>query len=195
MGSRHADKIWAVGGVLGAAALLAVGWFFFIGPKYQETASLRDQVVQAELRLTSAQRTLSDLRQQNEKLPQYQDELRRLHQALPATPESSNFLRQLQAAGETAGVTVTGLTIGARAEIPGTEGAVYALAVSLTVVGKDDRLESFLSQLQQVQPRAVLIQNANTTADNSGPMTLTLNLEVFVAPVKVDAPATPAPAK
>jgi Tfp pilus assembly protein PilO len=195
MGSRHADKIWAIGGVVGAAALLAVAWFFFVGPKYQETASLNDQVVQAELRLTAAQRTLSDLREQNEKLPQYQEELERLHRALPATPESSDLLRQLQDASETAGVSVTGVSIGARAEVPGAGGAVYALPVGLTVEGKDARLESFLTQLQQVQPRAVLVKSANTSVDNAGPMTLTVSLKVFVAPVEADTPAAPAPAK
>jgi len=195
MSSRHADKIWAIGGVVGAAALLAVAWFFFVGPKYQETASLNEQVVQAQLRLTAAQRTLSDLREQNEKLPQYRAELERLHRALPATPESSDLLRQLQDASETAGVSVTGVTIGTRAEISGAAGSMYALPVGLTVEGKDTLLESFLTQLQQVQPRAALIKSATTSKDDSAPMTLTVSLDVFVAPLEADTPATPAPAK
>jgi Tfp pilus assembly protein PilO len=109
MPSRHADKIWTAGGVLGAAVLLALGWFFFIGPQYAEAASLDEQVVQAQLRLTTQQKKLAELRQQNEDLPQYRAQLERLRQALPPASASSDFLRGLQAAGERASVTVSGL--------------------------------------------------------------------------------------
>jgi Tfp pilus assembly protein PilO len=179
MPSRHADKIWIAGGVLGAAALLALGWFFFIGPQYAEASSLDEQVIQAQLRLTTQQKKLSELRQQNEDLPQYQAQLERLRQALPSTSASSDFLRDLQAAGARASVTVSGLTIGARAEVPGSGGTIFALPVSLTVDGKVDGLEGFLNEVQQVQGRAALIRSTNLTADTNGTV-LTLNLQIFV---------------
>jgi Tfp pilus assembly protein PilO len=179
MPSRHADKIWTAGGVLGAAVLLALGWFFFIGPQYAEAASLDEQVVQAQLRLTTQQKKLAELRQQNEDLPQYQAQLERLRQALPPASASSDFLRGLQAAGERASVTVAGLTIGARAEVPGSGGTMFALPVSLTVEGKVAGLEGFLTEIQQVQGRAALIRSTNLTADASG-TELTLNMQIFV---------------
>jgi Tfp pilus assembly protein PilO len=181
MRSRHADKIWTAGGVLGAVVLLALGWFFFIGPQYAEAASLEEQRIQAEVRLTAQQRKLAELRRQNEDLPQYRAQLDRARAALPATPGTSDFLRELQTAGQEAGVSVTGLTIGGRMDVPETAGAVYAFPVALTVVGPVPALEGFLNHLQQVQPRAVLIRNANVTTDNSG-TSLTLSLQIFVAP-------------
>jgi Tfp pilus assembly protein PilO len=180
MPTRHADKIWLAGGVLGAAALLALGWFFFIGPQYAEARSLDDRAVQAQLRLTSQQRRLADLRQQNEDLPQYKAQLGRLRQALPPSAATSDFLRELQAAGEAASVSVTGLSIGARKEVAGSGGTVYALPVALTVEGTVAGLEGFVNELQQVQPRAVLIGNTGLTANSRG-TSLTVNLHIFVA--------------
>jgi Tfp pilus assembly protein PilO len=180
MPTRHADKIWTAGGVLGAAVLLALGWFFFIGPQYAEASSLDQQVVQAQLRLTAQQKKLAELRQQNEDLSQYKAQLERLRRALPSASASSDFLRDLQAAGERASVTVAGLTIGSRSEVPGTGGTMFALPVSLTVEGKVAGLEGFLTEVQQVQGRAALIRSTNLSADASG-TALTLNMQIFVS--------------
>jgi Tfp pilus assembly protein PilO len=180
MPSRHADRLWIAGGLLGAVALLALGWFVFVGPQYAEAASLHSQEVQAQLRLTSQQRKLADLRRENEDLPQFKAQLERARAALPTSPATSDFLRGLQTASQEASVSVTGLTIGGRADVPGTAGAVYALPVALTVVGKVAGLEGFLTELQQVQSRAVLIRNANLTSDATG-TSLTVNLQIFVA--------------
>ena len=190
MPSRHADKIWFAGGVLGAAVLLALGWFFFIGPQYAEARSLDDRAIQAQLRLTTLQRKLADLRQQNEDLPQYRAQLGRLRQALPETAATSDFLRELQAAGEAASVSVTGLSIGARTDVAGTGGTVHALPVALTVEGEVAGLEGFVNELQQVQPRAVLIRNTNLTSDSSG-TSLTVNLLIFVASGESGTAAAP----
>jgi Tfp pilus assembly protein PilO len=180
MPSRHANKIWTAGGVLAAAVLLSLGWFFFIGPQYAEASSLQDQQIQAQLRLSSQQRQLAELRRENEDLPLFKTQRERARAALPTDPSSSNFLRELQNASEEASVRVTGLTIGGRSDVPGTGGTVYALPVALTVVGTIAGLEGFLNELQQVQPRAVLIRNTNVTSDTSG-TSLTVNLHIFVA--------------
>ena len=41
MRARHADRLWAIGGALGAVVLLAAAWFLLIGPQRSETAALR----------------------------------------------------------------------------------------------------------------------------------------------------------
>jgi Tfp pilus assembly protein PilO len=191
MTTRHVDKLWITGGVFGAAVLLALGWFVFIGPQYAAAASLDEQVVQAQLRLTSLQRKLADLRAQNEDLPQYQAELERLRKALPKESASSDFLRDLQAAGAEAGVTVSGLSIGTRADVAGTGGTIFALPVALTVEGPVVGLEGFVNELQQVRARAVLIRSMNLTSDASG-ITLSLNLDMYVSAPEPDAAAKPA---
>jgi Tfp pilus assembly protein PilO len=191
MTTRHVDKIWITGGVFGAAVLLALGWFVFIGPQYATAASLDEEVVQAQVRLTSLQRKLADLRAQNEDLPQYKAELDRLRKALPPASASSDFLRDLQAAGNEAGVTVSGLSIGTRAEVAGTGGTIFALPVALTVEGPVIGLEGFVNDLQQARARAVLIRSMNLAVDASG-ITLSLNLDMFVSAPESAAAAKPA---
>ena len=72
-------------------------------------------------------------------------------------------------------------------------GAVYALPISAQITGSTKALEAFLTQLQQIQPRAVLInQITETVATATGPgsatgvtagtTTMQLNMQAFVAP-------------
>jgi Tfp pilus assembly protein PilO len=165
--------------------MLLVGWFLFIGPQNTETSSLEDQTVTAELRAGSLTRQLSELRQQNEELPKYKAQLARDRQALPAAAGMSDFLRQLQAAGDSTGVSVDGVTVGSPTRAVGAVG-VQALPVMLTVAGPGAKLSRFLDQLQRVQPRAVLISSTNAvTGDPNGSIagssSLTLTLQVFTA--------------
>jgi Tfp pilus assembly protein PilO len=188
MRARHADRLWAVGGALGAVVLLAVGWFFFVGPQRSETSALREQAIAAQDRVSVLQRRLVELREQKADLPRYEAQLARQRQALPATDGMSDFLRELQAIGELTHVEVSGFIVGAPAQVTGVTGQVYALPIALTAAGTTDALNAFLDQLQRVQPRAVLITNANASAateeDGSvtNDQTLALSLKAFVAP-------------
>jgi Tfp pilus assembly protein PilO len=183
----HADRLWLIGGALGAAALLAVGWFFFINPQNDETSNLRDQADTAQLRLTSLEHRLEELRQQNKNLPRYRARLALDRQALPTTSALSDFLRQLQTAGDATGVDVNGVIVGSPAQVSAGGAQLHALPITLTAAGRVGDVDRFLDELQKVQPRAVLISTANIAADEGagavpGSVTLTLNLQVFVAP-------------
>jgi Tfp pilus assembly protein PilO len=80
---------------------------------------------------------------------------------------------------------------------PGADGAnvggikVYALPISATIAGSPAQLTAFLTQLQRVQPRAVLISAITLATDqgkaagsgpSSAPATLQLTMQAFVAP-------------
>jgi Tfp pilus assembly protein PilO len=187
MRTAHADRLWAIGGAVAAVAMLAVGWFFLIGPQYEETSRLRDDAVQARSQLPALQHRLVELRKQNEDLPQYLAQLERDRRALPTTAELSDFLRELQMAGDAVGVAVSGLTVGAPTQVTAGGTQAYALPINLTAGGTTAKLNQFLDQLQQVQQRAVLINNASIapsaeTGSLGGAATLSLNLQVFVAP-------------
>jgi hypothetical protein len=187
MRGGHPDRLWMTGGALGAAVLLAIGWLLFIGPQKRLTHSLDDQAAAAQLRLTSLQHRLADLRREDRGLPLYRARLARDHLALPTAPALSDFLRELQAAGDNAGVSVTGLLVGAPSQVAGLAIRVHALPITLNATGTTVKLDKLLDQLQQVQPRAVLISSANVIpAEQSGSLavtvTLTLTLQAFVAP-------------
>lgn len=191
------DRLWMVGGVLGAAVLLAISWFFLISPQHAERDSLNASQAAAEERLGQLQRRLGDLRKQNDKLTEYKADLAKARQALPATPALSDLLRELQIAGDNSGVAVSGLNVGDVTPLTTAGGQVFTLALSLTASGTIDKLNAFLDQLQQVQPRALLINTASLsrTAANSTTASLTLTLDAFVAPSTVSLRPSVSPSR
>src|SRR6185503_16123862 len=60
----RSEKLWIAGGVLGAAALLAISWFVFISPQYVDANDLRRDRVDAVGRLTALEQRLAELRKQ-----------------------------------------------------------------------------------------------------------------------------------
>jgi Tfp pilus assembly protein PilO len=186
MRAARADRLWVVGGALGAVLLLAIGWFFFIGPQRAQTGELNDQAAAAQLTLTSQRHRLAELRQQNTELPQFQAQLALDEQALPTTSGLSDFLRQLQVGGDRTGVIVSGVAVAGPQEVTAADRRLYALPMTLTATGTTAGLSAFLDQLQRVLPRAVLIDSV--TADPveqavtlAGGVTVTLGVRVFVA--------------
>ena len=183
MGGGRSDRIWLIGGALGAVVLLAVGWFFFISPQNHQTSDLRDHAAASQLSLTALQRRLGELRQQDTDLPKYRAQLARDREALPAVSDMANFLRELQAAADVGKVSVGGIAIGVAGLASGT---VSAVPITVTATGTAVTLNQFLDQIQRVLPRAVLVSSANVVANAARgaatTATLTLVLQAFVAP-------------
>jgi Tfp pilus assembly protein PilO len=184
MGARHADRIWMVGGVVAAALLLAMGWFLAISPKNAEAEDLGVQQEDTESRMVVLRKRLNDLEEQNTKVEQYRAAFKRNRAALPVDSGVPDFLRQLQDSGELVDVTVSGVTVNAPVQV-GSQ-SLYELPITVTADGTASDLGRFLDQLQQVQPRAVLVESANmaTTGEDTTveKLTMTLAMKAFVAP-------------
>jgi Tfp pilus assembly protein PilO len=180
----RADRLWMVGGVLVAALLLAVSWFFLISPEHAQRDSLNNEAASTEARMTQLQKRLGDLRKENDKLAEYKALLAKDRRALPTMPALSDLLRELQTAGDLTGVSVSGLNVGNITPLTTSAGPVYTLALSLNVTGTIDKLNALLDQLQQVQPRALLINTASLsrTSATTDSASLALTLNAFVAP-------------
>src|SRR5690242_6292573 len=112
MNSRT-NQLRAAGGVLVAAILLAVAWLIFISPRNTEDRSQQDQAALAQDQLVPLKHRLTELRQQNAKLADYEAELAENRKALPTSAAMPDFLRSLHAAGQSTGVAVTDITVGA----------------------------------------------------------------------------------
>jgi Tfp pilus assembly protein PilO len=185
MGTRHADRIWMIGGVALAALLLAAGWFFAISPKNAEADDVRGQSELTETRLITLRHRLAELEEQKSQLAKFQAQLASNKAALPTDSGVPDFLRQLQNSGDAVAVTVSGVTVNSPELQPG-NATIYALPITVTADGTADNLGRFLNQLQAEQPRAVLIESANMAAvgDDTKPdqMTVTVTLKAFVAP-------------
>jgi len=194
----HADRIWLLGGAVGVVVLVAIGWLLLINPAGNEAEGYRQQTEVSEVKLIALHKRLAELKEQQAKLPTYQAELKRNQQALPVDTGIPAFLRQLEAAGDAVGVSVSNLSVGKPAAEEGAGLAAYSLPVTVTVDGRIGDMGAFLDQLQQVQRRAVLVEAANLTSGGDGKKGdaagMTLTMKVFVAPAGGATPAgAPAP--
>ena len=196
MRTGHADRLWLVGGALGAVVLVAVGWFFLISPENGRTTAFNAKTDDARIQLVSLQHRLTDLQRQNDDRDRYQATLNSDRAALPTEADLSGFLRSLQAGDDSHG-GVTGVLVGTPVEQAASGTKVYALPVTVTADGDARQLDGLLDQLQRVQPRAVLIKTAHLAGTNSGSLAgaseLTLTLQVFVAEPKPSPTATASP--
>jgi|tagenome__1003787_1003787.scaffolds.fasta_scaffold20436800_2 Tfp pilus assembly protein PilO len=195
----YANRVWMLGGGIGAVVIIALGWLFLVSPAGDEAQGYRQQIELSEVRLIALHKRLAELKDQQAKLGTYQAELKRYQQALPADTGIPAFLRQLEDAGDAVGATVSNINLGQPTPETGAGLTAYSLPVTMTVDGGIGDMGPFLDQLQQVQPRAVLVQAANLAAGEQGKgdaATMTLTMKIFVAPAggtKPAAGATPAP--
>ncbi|GLY97340.1 hypothetical protein Acsp02_45940 [Actinoplanes sp. NBRC 103695] len=193
-----------IGGAAVIVALALISWFFLINPKYAEASDVRRQAEDTEIQITMLNKRIAELEKQKSKLPQYRAALKVSQRALPADSGVPDLLRQLQKSGDDLDVTVGGVVVNGASvqkDLPN----VYALPINLTLEGSAENLGTFLTQLQQSQPRAVLINSAAMTtqvstegAENTGQPTINLSLVAFVAvPAGQGAPsiATTTPSK
>ncbi len=186
---------WFLGGALVAVALLLIGWVALINPEHGRAGAVRLQADSTEARLPMLKKRLADLQKENLDSSQYLAQLDRDRQALPSSAGLADFLRELQSAGDSQGVAVTGVLVANVKRVTAGSANYYAVPVTLDAKGVPDALNSFLDQLQQVQPRAVLITDAtlNTGAEGHQTPSLTLSVQVFIS--GAGTVAAPAPSK
>jgi Tfp pilus assembly protein PilO len=197
------DRLWIAGGCLVALVLALAGYFVLIGPQRTTTAERDTQAADARAEIPVLKKKLADLRKDNERLPEYKDDLERLKAALPETVGVPEYLRLMQDMGARTGVAVDNVTLGSPTLIQEPAG-VYSIPVTLLIAGSAAQIDVFLAVLQQVQPRAVLVTNldlAPTESDtdlSSGEVTATLTTQFYVtgeAPVTRPAPTPGTAAK
>jgi hypothetical protein len=219
------ERLWMIAGGLIAFLMCLIGYFFFISPQRSSTSSVNAQVSDANQKNAALQARINALQEQSKNLARYQAQLAQARLALPAESGIPDFLRTLQSLGSATLTDVTTLTVGQPGPVTAapaqptsaasptstatsaptstatsnaiTAPAVFSMAISATVTGSPTALDKFLDQLQNVQPRAVLITNiaendASTTGavHGTGQATLSLTMQAFVSPNLPAAAAT-----
>ena len=229
MERTHTEKLWLFGAAVVGFVLILIGYFFFISPQRDQTDQVGNQIASAQIQNDTLQARIVSLNAQNAKLASYQQELKSAQLALPATSGMPVFLRTLQSIGNSTSTTLSSLSVGQVAPLTPVVAstptdtssaspsptatttttapagpAIYFIPITATATGSSAQLSAFLTQLQSVQPRAVLITQivqggttpqATTTSKTGGGLTsLQLTMQAFVAPVAAAvAPATPVP--
>jgi Tfp pilus assembly protein PilO len=191
------DRMWAFGGVFVAAALSLLAWTFLISPQRAETDELATSTDDTQVTVAAEQRRLDQLVKEYNDLAGYQAKLDTSRKALPTEAGLADFLRELQSAGDAAGVAVTTLNAGSMVGVKAGAAPLFSITVTVTAEGPVPKLEQFLHQLQQVQPRAALILNANLTPGKdeetvTNKAKLSISAQIFVAAPEASDEATPA---
>lgn len=187
--SWRRDQLWIPAGLLVALLLVLAGWTMFVSPQRQEAASVTAQAATTTTEADTLAASVKGLAAKNQDLATYRAQLAAARQALPTTSALPDFLRSLQAAGAAAGVEVSGLSATPPTAVTATgaaadgtaPSALYEVTISVTAKGSYDGLAAFVAQLQQVQPRAVLITEASEQATDTS-TGLTLTMKAFLAP-------------
>ncbi len=215
MPKKQIERFWLLGVALVAFVLILIGYTMFVSPQNAKTSTARSQVSTAEASNQRLQARIDGLRAESKNLAKYQADLVSAQLALPSTSGLPDFLRTLQSIGNATLSTMSALSVGTPTDVTPIAGAaaqsstsssgssatastvggvrVYELPINATVNGSTSALEAFLTQLQTVQPRAVLISSlteaAGTVASGAGAgssnpnqTSLTLTMQAFVAP-------------
>ncbi|MBB2947893.1 Tfp pilus assembly protein PilO [Actinoplanes lutulentus] len=182
MTARRIDSIWLIGGLSLIAVLIIASWFILIKPKYAEADGEREQAGTIAAQVSTLKSKYSQQQKRAENLDQYMTELATYQAALPQSSNNNSipaFLRELQALGTKLDVDVSGYSA-AEPETSDDAGTVTELPITLNASGKTTNLSKFLKQLQNTQPRAVLIESASLTIESSTAASVTLALNAFI---------------
>jgi type IV pilus assembly protein PilO len=212
MPKTHTERLWLLGGGIVAVLMVLIGYMMFISPQNSNTSSAQSQVSSAKAVNQRLQARIAELKVQSKNLAQYQTELRLEQLALPSSSGLPDFLRTLQSIGNATQAQLSALTVGPPADVTGIAGGagtatsstpsssatssaatgglrVYSLPITAVVTGSYAQLDGFLTQLQSVQPRAVLISQltegtgTSGTPGATGGTSLQLTMQAFVAPI------------
>lgn len=193
------DRLWMFGALAGTVALSALAWFLLISPQRTETTDVEGQTALADGQVIVEQRKLAKLTAEYAERDKYAAELATNRKALPTEAATGDLLRELQSAGDAAGVIVSSLSAGNPAELKGAAG-VASVTITVVAAGKLDKLQAFLDQVQRIQPRAMLVFNVSFAPSGDGDAItgtsaqLTLSAQVFVATQQAATPSASASA-
>lgn len=172
------ERLWFLGGVLGAVVIALVGWALLIGPQRDSTDNVNAQAESVRAGNAALQSRIASLRDESKNMAAVQQAQRAARLALPADAGVPAFLRSLQRLGAATNTDVVTLTAGSLTASEAKSG-VQALPISAQVNGPTDRLAVFLDQLQTVQPRAVLLTHV-VEGTQTGASSLQLTMTAFV---------------
>ena len=214
---RGTQKLWTLCGVAVVLLIAVVGWLMFISPANDQISKAQSQNSDVQTHNAVLQARLNQLADESKHLATYENSLAKAQAALPASDGLANFLRELQNLGSSTLVTVTQLAVNAPvaaqsaaptspSATPSTAAAgasttpmasAYSIPIVITATGTVPHLNQFLDQLQEVQPRAVLITQASlgtgpqstVVGSTAAQTTLQLTMNAFVAPMGAAAPS------
>lgn len=193
----QAERVRAAAAAVLAIVLAIIAYFGFILPQQGKTDDVHSQINDVKAQNATLEHKIATLAAQNADFATYQRAYQQAQLALPSSSGLPDLLRSLQSIGGATLTDVPSFTAGTPTDVSSVAGSkkkttggmtVYALPITTEVSGTAEQLDAFLTQLQSVQPRAVLISSITQTSDKgahstaAGTITLDLTMQAFVAP-------------
>jgi Tfp pilus assembly protein PilO len=166
---------------VGAAAVVSVlvmvaAW----SPALDEASVADEDRATAELRNAQLQRTITQLKADFARMPEFEAELEQLRQHVPASAQLDAYNAVVDEYAKRHDVVVLSFEAGAAAAvlpITGADGAasasplagLYAIPLTITTLGDHDDVSRFLDDLQLNTPRLMAVQGLVLTRQNDAP--------------------------
>jgi len=126
------ERLWLIAGGLIAFVLFLIGYFFFISPQRAQTNDVNGQVATANQQNNLLENRIHALEEQNKNLDKYVADLAQARLALPATSGVSDFLRTLQALGNSTLTQVTAVSVSEPTDVTPVSAAQPATGATAT---------------------------------------------------------------
>lgn len=170
---------WIVGTAAISAALLAIAWFLAISPQLAEAASAREQAFQEADRNSLLEVQIAQLKSDFENIDESRNTLARLQSQIPATFEQAAFNVELANVSLGTGAFIVDVTaststpvLASLAAVPGVAAVagapvgLYAVPVTVTILGKPTATLDYLKALQTSTLRLFLATGVSLTGQD-----------------------------
>jgi Tfp pilus assembly protein PilO len=186
----NAPKLWWAATVVVALLLAAGCWFLALSPMLDEANEAGSAADRTEQTNDDRRLEIARLAADRENQPALDAELADLRRHFPTTLELESFVQQLADLSARSGAVVTSVSRADPAESDVGGGRLYQVQVNLSVDGTFDQKMQYLSDLQSMDDRLLLV----TAWSNPGTDVMTITGSTFVlvdaaAVSSADAPA------
>jgi Tfp pilus assembly protein PilO len=180
------------------AAGLVVALFFLLlyQPQRAALADVETEIQAQQDQQLRLQTDLSRLRQAREQAPEVEAELAAAEAIVPRDPALPAALRQLQTAGDEAGVILQTVSTSRPAAVEGSASGLSTITVSTQILGSYFQVVDFLRRTEDpsITPRGFRWGNVSLTKEEYPRLTVTLSGEMFVRLPAPPVQEQPAPA-
>lgn len=173
--SQVKSSTWVVGAAVLSLVIIALSWFLLASPTLDEAGVAHTDAEAAELRNGQLRVQNAALKEEFERLPELEAELAALQQNVPATPLITEYNLVIGTTAVARAVTVLNVETGPAvevmpiAQVDGAQTAevaaaagdgvsgLYAIPLTIGVLGTYDNTTLFLDDLQQANPRLLSV--------------------------------------
>ena len=173
--SQVKSSTWVVGAAVLSLVIIALSWFLLASPTLDEASVAHTDAEAAELRNGQLRVQNAALKKEFERLPELEAELAAIQQNVPASPLLTEYNLVVGTTAAARGVTVLNVETGPAVEVMPVApvdgaaptdvaatsgdgvGGLYAIPLTIGVLGTYENTTLFLDDLQQANPRLLSV--------------------------------------